>query len=140
MPKIVDFLKLMEGELIPNKAGTLKVDLDPYNLYRLMLRMPQPQNYVEPNGNALLGLLTFMDPITYAETKAKLDKFGIKYQEQDGNMNNLWDEELQAEHIFPVSPYPGNKATPHNDKTWDGFKPTATKPNLNHNLSQSISY
>lgn len=130
MAKIHDFLKLMEGELIPNKSGTLKVELDPYNLYRLLLRMPQPENYVQPNGNAMVGLLTHMDPISYAQTKEKLDKFGIKYEEDEGGMTDLWDHEAKSEDTFPVSPYPGNKATPHNDKVWDGKKPTATKPKL----------
>jgi len=125
MAKIHDFLRLVEGELIPNKKGTLRVELDPYNLYRLLLRMPQPDNYVQPNENSLLGLLTFCDPITYEDAKTKLKRFGIRYQEEDGNMNNLWDTELTHEDAFTISPYPHNAATPNNDREWNGSKATA---------------
>ncbi len=132
MAKIHEFLRLMEGELIPNKKGTLKVELDPYNLYRLLLRMPQPENYVQPNSNSLLGLLTFMDPISYHNAKEKLDKFGVKYQEEDGKTNTLWDDEVTDKDTFAISPYPKNQAIPNKDKIWDGSKSTAERPKLNH--------
>ena len=125
MAKINDFLRLMEAELIPNKKGTLKVDLDPYLLYRLLLRMPQPENYIQPNSNALLGLLTFMDPLSYQQAKEKLKKFGIKYYEEDGETTDLWDKEVKHDETFLISPYPGNRAIPNKKKDWDGSKPTA---------------
>jgi hypothetical protein len=122
--KIREFIAIMEGELIPRKTGTLKVELDPYMLYRTLLRMPAPENYIEPDGNNMRGLLTFIDPISYDDAKKKFDKFGIKYQEEDGKINSLWDNEHKPEDVFAVSPYPGNKATGDNTKDWDGKKST----------------
>jgi hypothetical protein len=131
MSKIREFLNIMEGELLPNKGGTLKVELDPYNLYRLLLRLPQPENYSQPNGSGMTGMLSFIDPVSYADTKAKLDKFGIGYTEEDGGTNELWDKEHQHEETFPVSPYPGNNATGNTSAKWDGKTPTAKKPLVN---------
>jgi hypothetical protein len=88
------------------------------------LRMPAPENYIEPDGNNMKGLLTFIDPISYDDAKKKFDKFGIKYQEEDGKLNNLWDNEHQPEDVFSVSPYPGNKAVGDMSRDWDGKKST----------------
>jgi hypothetical protein len=138
MAKIHDFLCLMEGELLANKRGTLRVEMDPYNLYRLLLRLPQPDNYIQPNGNAMVGLLTHLDPISYEDTKSKLDRFGIKYTEDDGGTSDLWDKENKHEDSFPVSPYPNNSAVPSQMKKWKGSKPTATKPVINRSKNKKI--
>lgn len=125
--KIREFLKIMEGELIPTKSHTLRVELDPYSLYRLLLRMPSPQNYIQPDGNGTMGVLTFMDPVSYAEAKGKFDKFGIKYKEDEG-MNNLWDNERKYDDTFAVSPYPGNNAEGNNTVKWDNSSTVKKKP------------
>ena len=138
MTKLHEFLRLMEGELIPNRRGTLRVEMDPYSLYRLLLRLPQPENYIQPNGNAMVGLLTHMDPISYEDTKKKLDRFGIKYSEEEGGTTDLWDIEVKHDDTFPVSPYPNNNATPQRSKTWNGSKPTATKPTINREKQKKI--
>lgn len=138
MAKINEFLRLMEGELLANKRGTLRVEMDPYNLYRLLLRLPQPDNYIQPNGNAMVGLLTHFDPISYEDTKAKLDRFGIKYTEDDGGTTDLWDKENKHETTFPVSPYPNNNATPRKTKAWNGSEPTADKPIINQSKKKKI--
>lgn len=116
--KLQQFLKIMEGELIPTKVRTLKIDTDPYTLYRTLLRMPSPENYIQPNGNRPMGLMTFWDSVSYANAKDKFDKFGIKYEEQDEGMSHVWDNEHEHNDVFNVSPVATNGAVGNDMRDW----------------------
>jgi hypothetical protein len=42
------------------------------------------------------------------DTKAKMDKFGVPYEEEPGETTSFWDKELTPETEHSMSPYPSN--------------------------------
>lgn len=102
------YVKILEGELIPQRRHTLRIEVDDYNVYRTLLHMPSPENFTTANKFGKVGMFTFWDALSYDETKRKLEKMGIKYSEEPEGTTTFWDQELTSETEHTMSPYPSN--------------------------------
>lgn len=94
------------ANLLPQNNMTISVDLDPYTLYRTLLRMPDPDQYDEPDNTFSYtdSLMTFHNPTEFEKAKQFLNSEGVGFKEI--GREDTWtepDHEPQN-----VSPYPKN--------------------------------
>src|ERR1041385_2826008 len=97
MPDIRTLINIVEGEYIPQRKHTLRVNLDDYALMRALLHMPSPENFTSPNHYGKVGIISFWDSLSYLDVKNKLSQFGVPFDEEPGATTTFWDNELTPE-------------------------------------------
>ena len=92
--------------LLPQNSMSLSVNLGSYDLYRTLLKMPNPEQYDDPDAKFTKtdSLMTFHNPDEYAQAKQFLQKQGITFTEI-GDENTWTEEDHEPQN---VSPYPKN--------------------------------
>lgn len=92
--------------LLPRGSMTLSIDANAYELYRALLKMPDPSMYTTPDNSFGYtdSLMTFHNPTEYERTKEFLKKFGYGFTEI-----GMTDDSTEEDHVANVtSPYPKN--------------------------------
>jgi len=108
--KLRNYMKILEGELIPHRENTIRVDLSDYDTVRMLIHLSDEDH--EPNPqyrwNQYSRIMTFWDSVSYLKIKRRLDKLGIKYDHEEPRATNFRDNELTKETEHSMSPYPSN--------------------------------
>ena len=100
------YVKIVEGEYIPNRPRTLLVKCDKWDEFpRMMIRWHDPFYQYKSFDH---GTLVFYDEISYKEAKEKLKKLGVEYDELSDDTTNNRDNELEPSKAGSMSPYPSN--------------------------------
>jgi hypothetical protein len=94
------------SNLLPQNNMTISVDLDAYSLYRTLLKMPDPEQYDEPDNTFSYtdSLMTFHNPTEFEKAKQYLQSQGVNFHEI--GREDTWTEEDHEPQN--VSPYPKN--------------------------------
>jgi hypothetical protein len=112
------YLKIVEGELIPQPKHILRINTDAYGLMRAIMHLSAPEKFTSPNHYGEVGILSFHDSVAYLDAKNKLTDFGVKFDEEPHGMTDYWDTECTPETEHTASPYPSNnKIQQHFDDT-----------------------